>query len=224
MTRFYAIHYILPLTMVGVVLMHIVILHNKGGTNPLGVNTARSIGYINFHPYYTVKDILGFGVLFIVLFIMAGYYPNVINHTDNYIPANPMVTPVHIVPEIYLQFYYMGLRAIKDKTLGVIVLLGIILILFMVPYLHKGIIATAKFRPIYSGLLKMLIIDFIVGTKLGAVEVEEPYTTLSIIAISYYFLFFILMPIYTFIETLLITILKTPDPSSSKEEEEGIRV
>jgi len=194
--------------MAGVVILHIMTLHNKGGSNPIGVNTARSISYINFHPYYTVKDILGFGVIFIIWFTLVGFYPDLINHADNYIPANPMVTPAHIVPEVYLLFYYMGLRAIKNKTIGVLVLLGIILILFAVPYLHKGIIATAKFRPIYRALLFILIVNYIFGTYLGATEVEEPFTTMSQISVSYHYLFFMLMPIYSFIETLLKIVLK----------------
>jgi ubiquinol-cytochrome c reductase cytochrome b subunit len=102
----------------------------------------------------------------------------------------------------------MGLRAIKNKTLGVITLLSIILILFILPFLHKGIITTSKFRPIYRKLLFIFFINFIFGTYLGATEVEEPYTTLSIITICNYFAFFILMPIYSIIETILILILK----------------
>jgi ubiquinol-cytochrome c reductase cytochrome b subunit len=194
--------------MAGIVILHLITIHNKGGTNTLGINTARSIGYINFHPYYTIKDILGIGGIIIILMTMACFYPNIINHSDNYIPANPMVTPTHIVPEIYLLYYYMGLRAIKNKTMGVIVLLGIIMVLLLAPYLHKGIITTSKFRPIYKKLLFILFIDFIFGTYLGGTEVEEPFITLSLITITYYYLFFMLMPIYSFIETFLIILSK----------------
>lgn len=189
LTRFYALHYILPIIIAALSLAHLITLHNKGGSNPLGVNSVRSITFINFHPYYTIKDLLGITILGIIIIILVFFMPNLLGHTDNYIPANPLVTPSHISPEIYLLFYYMGLRSIPDKTLGVLVLLSFILVLLFLPYLHKGIINSIKFRPIYKIFLYVLFINFFLGTYLGGAEVAEPYISLARIS-TFYYLFF----------------------------------
>lgn len=208
LTRFYALHYLLPIIIAILALAHLITLHNKGGTNPLGLNTARSLTFINFHPYYSIKDLFGIFIFFFFFFIIVFFYPNLLGHSDNYIPANPMVTPVHITPEFYLLFYYMGLRSIPNKTLGVLVLLSFILILFFIPFLHKGIINTAKFRPLYRKFLFIFFINFIIGTYLGAAIVAEPFITLSRITTFYYLFFFlILFPIISFIESLFFILL-----------------
>ena len=203
LSRFFALHYILPIVIAAVAVAHLITLHNKGGSNPLGINTVRSISFINFHPYYTIKDLFGIFLVFLLLIFLVFFYPNLLGHTDNYLPANPMVTPTHITPEFYLLFYYMGLRAIPNKTLGVLTLLSFILVLFLLPYLHKGIINTAKFRPIFKKLLFLFFINFSIGTYLGAALVSEPYITLSKLS-TFYYLFFllILFPVISFIETI----------------------
>lgn len=143
-------HYILPLIIASLVLIHLILLHNKGGTNPLGLNSVRSLSLIEFHPYYTLKDLFGFGLLISFLLILISFFPNLLGHSDNYIPANPFVTPNHIVPEFYLLFYYMGLRSIPNKTLGVFVLLSFLIVLGFLPFLHKGILSSIKFRPLFK--------------------------------------------------------------------------
>lgn len=216
--RFYAIHYILPIILVGLVMLHLITLHNKGGTNQLGINSTRSITLINFHPYFTIKDILGFGGLLTVLFTIVFFAPNLFNHSDNYVPANPFITPTHIVPEIYLLYYYMGLRSIPSKVLGVIVLLSFIILLAFLPYLHKGIISTVKFRPIYKYFLFLFFINFILGTYLGSAEVEEPFITLSQLSTGYYLLFLIVItPLISFLESLLFTQSLPQSPISIKK-------
>jgi len=209
LTRFYALHYILPIIIAALSLAHLITLHNKGGSNPLGVNSVRSITFINFHPYYTIKDLLGITILGIIIIILVFFMPNLLGHTDNYIPANPLVTPSHISPEIYLLFYYMGLRSIPDKTLGVLVLLSFILVLLFLPYLHKGIINSIKFRPIYKIFLYVLFINFFLGTYLGGAEVAEPYISLARISTFYYLFFFlVLFPLISFIESLFFILLQ----------------
>lgn len=214
LSRFFALHYLLPIIIAALALGHLITLHNIGGTNPLGINTARSISFINFHPYYSIKDLFGIFVLLFALVILVFFYPNLLGHSDNYIPANPMVTPSHIIPEFYLLFYYMGLRAIPNKVLGVLALLSFILVLFLLPLLHKGVVNTSKFRPIYRIFLFIFFINFLIGTSLGAAIVSEPFITLSRIS-SFYYLFFILIlfPIISFIETLFYSLLSSPSLS-----------
>lgn len=213
LSRFFALHYLLPIIIAALALAHLITLHNKGGTNPLGINTARSLSFINFHPYYTIKDLFGIFIFIFIFIIFIFFYPNVLGHSDNYIPANPMVTPTHIVPEFYLLFYYMGLRAIPNKTLGVLALLSFILILLLIPFLHKGIITTAKFRPIFRKFLFLFFINFIIGTYLGSAIVSEPFITLSKLSAFYYLFFFlILFPIISFIETIFFIILYDYSP------------
>lgn len=203
-TRLYAIHYLLPIIIVGIVFIHLIVLHNKGGSNPLGINSVRSLSLINFHPYYTTKDLLTFFLLFLSLLYLVFFSSNLLGHSDNYIPANPLVTPTHIVPEIYLLYYYMGLRSIPNKVGGVIVLLSIILILALLPFLHKSILSTLKFRPIIKWAWFLFFLNFIFGTYLGALEVVEPYITLSRISITYYIVFILIfVPIISFIETII---------------------
>ncbi len=204
MTRFYALHYIMPIIIVGVIMIHLILLHNKGGSNPLGINSVRSLSLINFHPYYTTKDLLSFFIIFIILLSLVFFAPNLLGHSDNYIPANPLVTPPHIVPEVYLLYYYMGLRSIPNKVGGVIILLSIILVLALLPFLHKSIISTLKFRPIIKWGWFFFFLNFIFGTYLGALEVIEPYITLSRISTIYYITFIlIIVPIISFLETVI---------------------
>lgn len=217
LTRFFALHYILPIIIAAVSLAHLITLHNKRGSNPLGINTSRSISFINFHPYYSIKDLLGIFIFLLVFIIFIFFYPNLLGHTDNYIPANPMITPSHITPEFYLLFYYMGLRAIPNKTLGVIILLSFILILFFLPFLHKGILNTAKFRPIYRFFLFLFFINFLFGTSLGAAIVSEPFITLSKMTTFYYISFFLLLfPLISFLETLFFILLYDFNPFCPK--------
>lgn len=215
LTRFFALHYILPIVIAALALAHLITLHNKGGSNPLGINTARSLSFINFHPYYSIKDLLGI-FLFLFIFVFFIFFtPNLLGHSDNYIPANPLVTPTHITPEFYLLFYYMGLRCVPNKTLGVLTLLSFIIILFFLPFLHKGIISTAKFRPVYRKFLFLFFINYLFGTYLGGALVAEPFITLSRIATFYYLFFFIcLFPLISFLESLFFIILYEKSPYS----------
>lgn len=207
LSRFFALHYILPIIIAAVALAHLITLHEKGGSNPLGINSARSLTFINFHPYYSIKDLLGIFILLCLLIILVFFYPNFLGHTDNYIPANPLVTPIHITPEFYLLFYYMGLRAIPNKTLGVLILLSFILVLFFLPFLHKGILNTSKFRPIFRKFLFIFFINFLLGIYLGAALVSEPYIIISKLSTFYYLFFFIILfPSISFLETLFFII------------------
>ena len=162
LTRFYALHYLFPFIIIALAIAHLITLHSSGGSNPLGVSVAKvSKGYINFTPYYTLKDIIGFICLFITLLFFVFFYPNALSHPDNYIPADPLVTPIHIVPELYLLAFYSLLRSIPNKILGVLALFSAMLVLLIIPNLHLGVINTSLFRPIYKYGLFIFIINFI---------------------------------------------------------------
>ena len=135
LNRFYALHYLLPFVIVGVVVLHIVALHRFGSNNPLGIDVRGNQDTISFHPYYTVKDAFGLGVFLILLSAVVFFLPNSMGHPDNYIPANPMVTPAHIVPEWYFLPFYAILRAIPDKLFGVLAMFAAIGVLFILPWL-----------------------------------------------------------------------------------------
>jgi ubiquinol-cytochrome c reductase cytochrome b subunit len=200
--RFYTIHYLLPIIIALLSIIHLVLLHNKGGSNPLGISSIKNMGYINFHPYYTYKDIFGFLSIFIFYFFIVYFYPDIFGHSDNYIEANPLITPTHIVPEAYLLPFYSILRAIPNKTIGVLALLFAILVLTLLPYLFLGISTTDTFRPIYRLSLYSFFILFILLIYSGGCIVAEPYISISqILTIAYFYFFIIEIPLISFNET-----------------------
>ena len=146
LNRFFSLHYLLPFVLAGLAVLHLIALHTNGSNNPLGVDS--NIDKVPFHPYYSMKDLLGytiFGVAFIYLIYFA---PNMLGETDNYIPANPLVTPVHIVPEFYFLFAYAILRSIPDKLLGVLALFGSLLVLLVLPFIEQSNVRSKQFRPL----------------------------------------------------------------------------
>jgi len=155
LNRFFSLHFLLPFMIAGVVGLHIWALHVPGNNNPTGVNVKSKADTVPFHPYYTVKD--GFAiVLFLILFASFLFYnPNALGHADNYIPANPLVTPSHIVPEWYFLPFYAILRAVPDKLGGVILMFGAIAVLFVLPWLDTSKVRSMRYRP--TGKLYFLI-------------------------------------------------------------------
>lgn len=216
LTRFFAIHYLLPFLISLFALAHLITLHNIGGSNPLGFNTARSISFINFNPYYTLKDLFGIFFTLFLFLLLVFFSPNLLGHSDNYIPANPLVTPTHITPEFYLLFFYMGLRAIPNKVLGVLLLLSFILILFFLPFLHKGILISSKFRPFFKFFLFFFFVNFLFGSYLGSQIVAEPYISFSLFSASFYLFFFLfLFPFISFLESFLFLYSSSSSSSPS---------
>ena len=135
LNRFFSLHYLLPFVIVGVVVLHIVALHRFGSNNPLGIDVRGDQDTVSFHPYYTVKDMFGLSVFLTIMAAVVFFLPNSMGHPDNYIPANPMVTPAHIVPEWYFLPFYAILRAVPDKLLGVLAMFAAIAVLFVLPWL-----------------------------------------------------------------------------------------
>lgn len=149
LNRFFSLHYLLPFLIVGVVALHLVALHQHGSNNPLGIDAKGPQDKIPFHPYYTVKDMLGFSVFFFIFAYFIFFMPNYLGHPDNYTPANPMVTPPHIVPEWYFLPFYAILRSVPDKLFGVLAMFAAILILFVLPWLDSSKVRSANYRPVY---------------------------------------------------------------------------
>lgn len=204
LNRFYSLHYLLPFLIVGLTITHLIVLHDQGGTNPLG----NTINTVNFNSYYTLQDILGIIIFILILNILVFYAPNFMLHPDNYIEANFLITPTHIVPEIYLLPYYAILRAITNKTLGVLALLSSILILFTLPYTNTNLINTNYFKPISYIFVLIFFIVFILLTWIGQSHLIEPYITIGQILTIYYFTYFLLLiPIISIIELLLFIII-----------------
>jgi len=212
LNRFFALHFLMPFVLVGVVILHVWALHIPGSNNPLGIN-ATPKDKIPFHPYYTAKDAFGLGVFLLVYFTVVFWFPNAMGHTDNYIPANPLSTPAHIVPEWYFLPFYAILRSIDDKLTGVILMFGSILILFVIPWLDTSRVRSATFRPIFRVLFWIFLIDCVVLTWCGAQLPEGiPLILTRVGTFWYFFHFLVLMPVIGWIETPrpLPTSISTP--------------
>jgi ubiquinol-cytochrome c reductase cytochrome b subunit len=196
LSRFFVLHYLLPFGIVGVVALHLVALHQFGSNNPTGIDVKSDGDTIPFHPYYTVKDYLGLGVYLIIFAGLVFFAPNFLGHPDNYIPANPLQTPAHIVPEWYFLPFYAILRAVPDKLIGVLLMFAAVAVLFLLPWLDKHRVRSAQFRPYYKQFYWLFLIDCIILGWVGAMPAEGIYVTISRAASIYYFSFFLLiMPI-----------------------------
>jgi ubiquinol-cytochrome c reductase cytochrome b subunit len=201
LNRFYSLHYLLPFVIVAVVMLHLVALHRFGSNNPLGIDAKGPQDKIPFHPYYTVKDAFGLGVLFLVYAAFLFFAPNFFGEPDNYIPANPLVTPPEIVPEWYFLPYYAILRSIPNKLLGVIAMFGSIMVLFFVPWLDRSPVRSATFRPVYKKLFWVFVFACLVLGFVGAHRPDDvfygvPMVIIGRIATLYYFVhFLILLPL-----------------------------
>ena len=193
LSRFFVLHYLMPFLIVGVVVLHIVALHQFGSNNPLGVDVKSEGDTIPFHPYYTVKDYFGLGVFLIVFFGLVFFAPNFLGHPDNYIPADPLVTPPHIVPEWYFLPFYAILRAVPDKLLGVLMMFAAVSVLFILPWLDTHKVRSARFRPYYKQFFWLFFLNCIVLGWVGSMPAEGIYVLISRISTAYYFAFFLIL-------------------------------
>ena len=201
LNRFYALHYLLPFVLVAVVALHVVALHVHGSNNPLGIDPKGPQDTVPFHPYYTMKDGFGVVVFLIIYAAFVFFQPNYLGDAANYIEANPLVTPTHIVPEWYFLPYYAILRAIPDKLGGVLAMFGAIAVLFVLPWLDTSRVRSCSFRPIYKWFMFVLVIDVVVLGVCGANPPEGWYVPIAQLATVYYFFhFLILLPVLGKIE------------------------
>jgi ubiquinol-cytochrome c reductase cytochrome b subunit len=205
LNRFFSLHYLLPFAIAGLALVHLVLLHQNGSTNPLGIES--NVDKISFYPYFYVKDLLGFVVLMALFTFFVYFQPNTLGHPDNYIPANPMVTPAHIVPEWYFLPFYAVLRSIPDKLGGVLAMGGAIVMLLIMPWLNTSEVRSSAFRPIYRKLFWFLLADFLILGWIGQNEVETPYVEVGQLATIIYFGFFlVLVPGLGKLESMLMRV------------------
>ena len=219
LTRFFSLHYLMPFLIFGLVILHIWALHIPGNNNPVGIDIKKpSKETVPFHPYIVIKD---FYALLIFLIIFSGFVffvPNVLGHPDNYIEANPMVTPSHIVPEWYLLPFYAILRSVPDKLGGVVVMFAAVFILMFLPWLDTSKVRSAVFRPLYKVFFWILVIDVIVLGYIGANPPEGMYLIIGRIATIYYFVHFILiMPLLGFKEKTNPLPMSISDPVLDSE-------
>jgi ubiquinol-cytochrome c reductase cytochrome b subunit len=207
LNRFFSLHYLLPFVIAGVVVLHIWSLHLTGSSNPTGVAVKSEQDTVPFHPYYTAKDGFGVGVFLILFSIVLFFAPNYLGHPDNYIPANPLSTPAHIVPEWYFWPFYAILRAftvdfiLPAKLWGVLAMFSAILLLFFLPWLDASPVRSGHYRPLFKKFFWILCADVLVLGYCGGAPAEEPFVMISQIAAVYYFAhFLIILPIISRIE------------------------
>ncbi|HEX5777209.1 MAG TPA: cytochrome b/b6 [Xanthobacteraceae bacterium] len=199
--RFFSLHYLLPFVLFGVVLLHIWALHVVGQNNPAGIDVKSNKDTVAFTPYATIKDSFAMIVFFILFAWLVFYVPNYLGHSDNYIPANPLQTPPHIVPEWYFLPFYAILRAIPSKLGGVIAMFGSIVVLVFVPWLDTSKVRSARYRPLYKQFFWILLVVCIGLGYLGAKPAEGIYVIAARILTAYYFLhFLVILPLLGFIE------------------------
>jgi len=207
LNRFFSLHYLLPFVIAGVIILHIWALHIPGSSNPTGIDVKGPQDTVPFHPYYTAKDGFGLGVFLFLYCAVLFFAPNAMGHPDNYIAANPLSTPAHIVPEWYFWPFYAILRAftvdfiLPAKLWGVIAMFGSIILLFFLPWLDKSPVRSGNYRPAFKKFFWLLVIDVLILGYCGGSPAEEPYVMISQLAAAYYFAhFLIILPIVSRME------------------------
>jgi len=193
LNRFFVLHFLMPFLIVGIVLLHLVALSTTGSNNPSGVPMKSKKDSIPFHPYFTIKDMVGFVIFFIIFGYFLFFYPNALGHPDNYIPANPLVTPAHIVPEWYFLPFYAILRAVPDKLGGVLMMFGAIILLFFLPYLDKSKVRSGAYRPAFQKFFYIFVINFVFLGWLGKSPADGWYVWASRLSTMYYYAYFLLI-------------------------------
>jgi ubiquinol-cytochrome c reductase cytochrome b subunit len=205
LNRFFSLHYLLPFVLSGLAVVHLIALHEHGSNNPVGIDS--NIDKVPFHPYYTIKDLYGYSLFAIFFAFFIFFAPNLLGHSDNYIMANPLVTPAHISPEWYFLPFYAILRSIPDKLLGVLAMFGSLVILLILPHVHTSKIRSMTFRPLSRVMFWIFAADFLLLTYIGSLPVEEPFILVGQIATVIYFLYFLIItPLLGIIENKLLNI------------------
>nr|YP_009710810.1 apocytochrome b [Macrolepiota fuliginosa]QFZ98759.1 apocytochrome b [Macrolepiota fuliginosa] len=210
LNRFFSLHYLLPFLLAALAVAHLIAIHVHGSGNPNGV-TSSGDRYA-MHPYFIFKDLVTIFAFFLVLSIMVFFYPNVLGHSDNYIPADPMVTPASIVPEWYLLPFYAILRSIPNKLLGVLAMFGSLLILLILPLTDLSRIRGSSFRPMMKFAFWSLVIDFLILMWIGSQHPETPFVEIGQAATAFYFAWFlVLVPFIGLVENTLLDVATTTE-------------
>jgi ubiquinol-cytochrome c reductase cytochrome b subunit len=202
LNRFFSLHFFLPFALAGLSIIHLALLHKDGSNNPLGVDS--HVDKISFYPYFFVKDLFAFFCFLFFFCVFIFYFPNVLGHPDNYIPADPMQTPPHIVPEWYFLPYYAILRSIPDKLGGVLAMFSSLIVLFFIPFTNTSEIKSTNFRPLFKIFYWLTVTNFLLLGWIGQKPVTDIYIMVGQLATTYYFLFFLfLIPILGIVENIL---------------------
>ncbi len=212
LNRFFSLHYLFPFIILALVILHIYFLHQYGSNNPLGIlggsvdNMSKRVDNKGmFTPYYTIKDLYSIIIFLMVMGYFVFWEPNTLGHPDNYIPANPMSTPAHIVPEWYFLPFYAMLRSIPDKLGGVVVMLMSIIILFLLPFLYTQNIRSNDFRPLNKIFFWFFVGNYLILGWIGGNAVETPFYEIGQISTFFYFFYFLgLLPFSIYIENMYI--------------------
>lgn len=204
LSRFYSFHFFFPFVILALAISHFIVLHEVGGNNPLGIEF-KGYDSLTFFPYYIIKDFFGITIFFFIFFFFVFFIPNKLGHSDNYILANPLVTPPHIVPEWYLLPFYAILRAIPDKFFGALALVMAIVVLAFLPfYSWQPVVKSLNFRFFFRIFFWLFLFDCFLLGWLGSCPAEYPYVELSMIASTFYFVFLlVLLPIIVKLENYL---------------------
>jgi ubiquinol-cytochrome c reductase cytochrome b subunit len=187
LNRFFVLHYLMPFMILGVAFLHLIALHTHGSNNPTGLD-AKKEDKIPFHPYYTIKDLFGLGIFLVIFALFVFYVPNYLGHPDNYMPANPLVTPAHIVPEWYFLPFYAILRAIPDKLGGVMMMFGSIALLAAMPWLDRHPVRSGRYRPLFKWFFWLFTINAVALGWVGGKPAEGNYLLISRVCTAWYFL------------------------------------
>lgn len=193
LTRFFTFHFLLPFVVAGLSIVHLLFIHQTGSNNPVGSNS--NTDKIPFHPFFSTKDLVGFLIIIFFLILLVLRNPFLLGDVENFIPANPLVTPVHIQPEWYFLFAYAILRSIPNKLGGAIALVASIIILFILPFSQKSNSQGSQFYPTTKIAFWLIINIVILLTWIGARPAEDPYILVGQILTILYFLYFIINPI-----------------------------
>ena len=214
LTRFFSLHYLLPFLIFGLVILHIWALHVPGNNNPIGIDIKKpSNDTVPFHPYIVIKDLFALLIFLLIFAFFVFYSPNILGHADNYIEANPLVTPAHIVPEWYLLPFYAILRSVPDKLFGVIAMFLAIFVLVILPWLDTSKVRSAIFRPLYKQFYWFLVADVLILGYMGAMPAEGAYLMIARVATVYYFAhFLIILPLLGRKEKTIAVPLSITDP------------
>lgn len=201
--RFFSIHFFLPFLIAGLSLIHLALLHKEGSNNPIGSDTG--VDDLPFYPYFVSKDVFAFFSFLVFFATFVFYFPNTLNHPDNYVPADPLHTPAHVVPEWYFLSFYAILRSIPHKAGGIVAMVGAILVLFLIPFIYNSDVRNTTYRPLFKICFWLFVSDFIVLTWIGQKPVRDAFIFVGQLATAYYFIFFlVLIPVVGRIESALV--------------------
>lgn len=195
LNRFFSFHFLIPFILIGASAAHILFLHQTGSNNPIGINCDSD--RVPFHIYYSIKDALGYSIALLIFFVLVLFYPNIFTDPENFLNANPLVTPIHIQPEWYFLWLYAILRAIPRKLGGVIALAGALIILILPPFTFTRNKVGLEFNPVAQIIFWVIVASWLILTWIGIRPVEEPYVFIGQIATLTYFAYFLINPVIT---------------------------